>query len=197
MEYLEFILCLYSIKNVPSYKCLQSCWAFTHNSVNWRRVYFVYKTNLCTINIFPGLLSLVYINMETWKKIGIFWAIIKRNCTTYLYWSPVFLLTEVRSTYYYFANTTFWLFPLLCCWSKYVHTYMLCILHTYLLCVWDRKSVRPKRTSLIGRGNVTPFALKAFLGVQNFPNRNSQLKKLFTDTCVFILISCPTSTLSM
>ena len=101
MEYLEFILCLYSIKNVPSYKYLQSCWAFTHNSVNWRRVHFVYKTNLCTINIFPGLLSLVYINMETWKKIGIFWAIIKRNCTTYLYWSPVFLLTEVRSTYYF------------------------------------------------------------------------------------------------
>ena len=97
----------------------------------------------------------------------------------------------------YLSNTTFWLFPLLCCWSKYVHTYMLCILHTYLLCVWDRKSVRPKRTSLIGRGNVTPFALKAFLGVQNFPNRNSQLKKLFTDTCVFILISCPTSALSM
>ena len=97
----------------------------------------------------------------------------------------------------YLSNTTFWLFPLLCCWSKYVRTYIVCILHTYLLCVWDRKSVRPKRTSLIGRGNVTPFALKAFLGVQNFPNRNSQLKKLFTDTCVFILISCPTSALSM
>ena len=107
---------------------------------------------------------------------------------------PFFYLpkSEVHTTL--LPNTTFWLFPLLCCWSKYVHTYMLCILHTYLLCVWDRKSVRPKRTSLIGRGNVTPFALKAFLGVQNFPNRNSQLKKLFTDTCVFILISCPTST---
>ena len=109
----------------------------------------------------------------------------------FTYQSPKYILLC------YLSNTTFWLFPLLCCWSKYVHTYMLCILHTYLLCVWDRKSVRPKRTSLIGRGNVTPFALKAFLGVQNFPNRNSQLKKLFTDTCVFILISCPTSTLSM
>ena len=155
-----------------------------------------------TKQIFVPLISsldycLLYIS--TWKhgkKLGYFEPLSKENAQHILI-VHFFTFEHTNRSTYYFAKTTFWLFPLLCCWSKYVRTYIVCILHTYLLCVWDRKSVRPKRTSLIGRGNVTPFALKAFLGVQNFPNRNSQLKKLFTDTCVFILISCPTSTLSM